>query len=80
LLKGKLDVVIQCSNKIWDIHPLIPIIEAAGGIVSTWNNDNAIKAGNIICSANRNHSQSVNKNIKTSLLKINFLCLILLPY
>jgi myo-inositol-1(or 4)-monophosphatase len=58
--EGKLDVVIQCSNKIWDIHPLIPIIEAAGGIVSTWNNDNAIKAGNIICSANRNiHNQLI---------------------
>jgi fructose-1,6-bisphosphatase/inositol monophosphatase family enzyme len=39
---------------------LIPIIEAAGGIVSTWNNDNAIKAGNIICSANRNiHNQLI---------------------
>ena len=52
LAEGKLDVVIQCGNKIWDIHPLIPIIEAAKGVVSTWKNDNAKKAGNIICSAN----------------------------
>ena len=22
--EGKIDVVLQCSNKIWDIHPLIP--------------------------------------------------------
>ena len=36
LAEGKVDVVIQCGNKIWDIHPLIPIIEAAGGIVSNW--------------------------------------------
>jgi fructose-1,6-bisphosphatase/inositol monophosphatase family enzyme len=58
--EGKIDVVIQCSNKIWDIHPLIPIIKAAGGIVSTWNNDNAIKAGNIICSANKSiHGQLI---------------------
>ena len=34
LAEGKVDVVIQCGNKIWDIHPLIPIIEAAGGIVA----------------------------------------------
>ena len=27
--EGKVDVVLQCSNKIWDIHPLIPIIKAA---------------------------------------------------
>ena len=51
--EGKLDVVIQCGNKIWDIHPLIPIIRAAGGTVTTWKNDEAIKAGNIICSANK---------------------------
>ena len=51
--EGKLDVVLQCSNKIWDIHPLIPIIKAAGGIISTWNNEDAIKAGNIICSSNK---------------------------
>ena len=51
--EGKVDVVLQCSNKIWDIHPLIPIINAAGGIVSTWSNQNATKAGNIICSPNK---------------------------
>ncbi len=60
--EGKIDVVLQCSNKIWDIHPLIPIIKAAGGIISTWNNKNAIKAGNIICSS--------TKNIHNKILKI----------
>ena len=30
--EGKVDAVLQCSNKIWDIHPLIPIIKAAGGV------------------------------------------------
>ena len=29
--EGRIDVVIQCMNKIWDIHPLIPIIKASGG-------------------------------------------------
>ena len=57
--EGKIDSVLQCSNKIWDIHPLIPIIKAAGGIVSNWKNQNAIKAGNIICSSNR----SIHKNL-----------------
>ncbi len=51
--EGKVDSVLQCSNKIWDIHPLIPIIKAAGGIISTWSNKDAIKAGNIICSSNK---------------------------
>ena len=35
LCEGKIDVVLQCSNKIWDIHALIPIIKAAGVIAST---------------------------------------------
>ncbi|MBD1174336.1 inositol monophosphatase [Pelagibacterales bacterium SAG-MED01] len=60
--EGKVDAVLQCSNKIWDIHPLIPIIKAAGGIVSNWRNEDAIKAGNIICSS--------NKIIHKNLLKI----------
>ena len=60
--EGKLDVVLQCSNKIWDIHPLIPIIKAAGGIVTTWNNKNPERAGNIICSS--------NKSIHSKMLKI----------
>jgi len=53
LAEGRVDVVIQCSNKIWDIHPLIPIVRAAGGYISTWDNKNAIKAGNILVSSNK---------------------------
>ncbi|MDC1112179.1 inositol monophosphatase [Candidatus Pelagibacter sp.] len=62
--EGKVDVVLQCSNKIWDIHPLIPIIKAAGGIVSTWSNDKAINAGNIICSSNKNIHNKILKILK----------------
>ncbi len=62
LAEGKIDVVIQATNKIWDIHPLIPIIKAAGGIVSTWKNENAVKAGNILV--------TTNKSIHKKLLKL----------
>ena len=58
LAEGRVDVVIQCSNKIWDIHPLIPIIKAAGGYLSTWDNKDAIEAGNILVSSNKSiHSK-----------------------
>jgi len=53
LAEGRVDIVIQCSNKIWDIHPLIPIIKAAGGNISTWDNRDAINAGNILVSSNK---------------------------
>ena len=64
LAEGKVDVVIQCGNKIWDIHPLIPIIEAAGGIVSTWKNTNAVKGGNIVASANKGIQNKILKILK----------------
>ena len=64
LTEGKIDVVIQCGNKIWDIHPLIPIIEASGGIVTTWKNENAIKAGNILVSANKKIHKKFLKLLK----------------
>ena len=62
--EGKLDVVIQCGNKIWDIHPLIPIIKAAGGVVTTWKNTDAIKAGNIVASANKSIHSKILKMLK----------------
>ena len=64
LAEGRVDVVIQCSNKIWDIHPLIPIIKAAGGIVSTWNNKDAINAGNILVSSNKTIHNKILKLLK----------------
>ncbi len=57
-------IIIQCANKIWDIHPLIPIIEAAGGVVSNWKNESAVKAGNILVSANRSIHNKFLKILK----------------
>ena len=62
LCEGRLDVVLQCLNKIWDIHPIIPIVEASGGVISNWKNEDAIKAGNILVSA--------NKSIQIKMLKL----------
>ena len=53
LAEGRVDIVIQCSNKIWDIHPIIPIVKAAGGNLSTWDNKDAVNAGNILVSSNK---------------------------
>ena len=64
LAEGKVDVVIQCGNKIWDIHPLIPIIKAAGGVVSTWKNTDAVKGGNIVASVNNNIHNKILKMLR----------------
>jgi fructose-1,6-bisphosphatase/inositol monophosphatase family enzyme len=64
LCEGKIDVVFQATNKIWDIHPLMPIIKAAGGIVSTWDNRDAVNAGSILVSANQSIHNKMLKLLK----------------
>jgi len=67
LAEGRVDAVIQCSNKIWDIHPVIPIIKAAGGIISTWDNNDAVRAGNILVSANQSIHNKLLKLLRPAL-------------
>ena len=62
--EGKIDAVLQCQNKIWDLHALIPIISAAGGIASTWNNKDAKYAGNVLFSANKSIHKKILKLLK----------------
>jgi histidinol phosphatase-like enzyme (inositol monophosphatase family) len=64
LCEGKIDVVFQATNKIWDIHPLMPIIKAAGGVVTTWDNRNAVNAGSILVSANKSIHNKMLKLLK----------------
>ena len=65
MAEGKVDIVIQCGNKIWDIHPLIPIIRAAGGKVSTWKGDEPINGGKIIVANNEKNKNQMIKLLKT---------------
>ena len=59
LCEGKLNVVLQCYNKIWDIHPMIPLIKNAGGYISTWKDKDAKMGGSIVASS----SEKVHKKI-----------------
>ena len=65
MAEGKLDIVIQCGNKIWDIHPLIPIIRAAGGKVSTWKGDEPLNGGKIIVANNEKNKNQMIKLLKS---------------
>ena len=67
LSEGRIDVVIQCANKIWDIHPIIPIVKAAGGILSTWDNRDPVYAGNVLVSANKSIHKKILKLLKPAL-------------
>ena len=67
LAEGRVDIVIQCANKIWDIHPIIPIVKAAGGIISTWDNRDAVHAGNVLVSNNISNHKKIIKLLKPAL-------------
>jgi histidinol phosphatase-like enzyme (inositol monophosphatase family) len=45
---GQIDLVCETGLQSYDIAPLIPIIEGAGGIVTTWTGDHAANGGSII--------------------------------
>jgi len=61
LCEGKLNVVLQCYNKIWDIHPMIPLIKNAGGFINTWKGKDPKNGGSIVaCSSRILHKKILN--------------------
>lgn len=51
LAAGYIDIVAESALKNVDIAPLIPIIETAGGVVTTWDGGPAEQGGNCIAAA-----------------------------
>ena len=51
LAAGHIDIALDAQLQAYDIVALIPIIEGAGGIVSTWQGDSARLGGDIIAAA-----------------------------
>jgi histidinol phosphatase-like enzyme (inositol monophosphatase family) len=52
LAMGQIDLVIEDTLQPYDIQPLIPIIESAGGVISTRHGGNAHNGGFIVAAAN----------------------------
>ncbi len=52
LASGHLEIVAESGLKDVDIAPMIPIVENAGGVVTTWTGGPAEGGGNVIASAN----------------------------
>lgn len=58
LASGFVDIVIEAGLKTYDIAPLIPIIENAGGIVTTWDGEPATEGGAIVaCGDSKVHAR-----------------------
>jgi histidinol phosphatase-like enzyme (inositol monophosphatase family) len=53
LAAGHIDLVIETGLKAYDIVALIPIIEGAGGIVTTWDGGSAAGGGAVVAAGDR---------------------------
>jgi len=48
---GFIDVVIESGLEAYDIQAMIPIVEGAGGIITSWTGGSAAEGGQIVASA-----------------------------
>jgi myo-inositol-1(or 4)-monophosphatase len=48
LAMGFIDLVIESSLKPWDVQALIPIVEGAGGLFTSWTGGDAQEGGRVI--------------------------------
>lgn len=53
LAAGHVDLVVEAGLKPYDILALVPIIEGAGGIVTTWDGAPAADGGRIVAAGDR---------------------------
>jgi myo-inositol-1(or 4)-monophosphatase len=53
LAGGFIDLVVETNLKPHDVVALAPIIEGAGGVISTWDGEDAAKGGRIIAAGDR---------------------------
>ena len=53
LASGFIDLIIEANLKPYDIVALVPIIEGAGGVVTTWEGGPAAQGGRIVAAGDR---------------------------
>ncbi len=53
LAMGFVDLVVEARLKPWDIQALIPIVEAAGGVVTDWRGNPCPQGGRVIAAGDR---------------------------
>ena len=59
LAGGFVDVVVEAGLQPYDIVALIPVVEGAGGVVTTWTGGSAVDGGRIVASGDPRLHESV---------------------
>ncbi len=53
LALGHIDLIVETGLASYDIAPLIPLVEQAGGVISTWDGSSARAGGQIVAAASK---------------------------
>lgn len=60
LAAGQIDLVVEAALNAYDIVALIPIVEGAGGVVTTWNGGDPAQGGAIVAAGDKRvHEQAL---------------------
>jgi myo-inositol-1(or 4)-monophosphatase len=61
LAAGHVDLVIESGLKPFDIMALIPIVEGAGGVITSWDGGTASKGGRVIAAGDKRVHEAAMK-------------------
>ncbi len=61
LAMGLIDVVIESSLHAYDVQALIPIVEAAGGVMTDWSGNRCDEGGSVVACGDRGLHEQVLK-------------------
>ena len=57
LAAGLADVMMDPVMNPWDLLPLIPVVQGAGGVITAWDGSDAVKADSCVAAAPRLHAE-----------------------
>jgi len=67
LAMGFIDLIVEAALKPWDVQALIPIIEGAGGFITSWTGGDAQHGGRVVASGDeRVHEAALEVLSRTS--------------
>ena len=60
LAAGHIDLIVEAGLKAYDVTALVPIIERAGGVITTWTGEPASRGGRIVAAGDpRLHAEAM---------------------
>ena len=60
LAAGHVDCVVEAGVQAYDVVALIPIVQGAGGVMTTWDGGDAASGGDVIaCGDKRLHEEAL---------------------